>query len=70
MTMPAMFPIDDMLSGREWIRLATVADETSLKRWWVTLTFKPGAIIHSNGQVAVAGDTLGMFGNQVTVMQQ
>ena len=70
MTMAARFPVEDLLTGQEWIRLATEAEETSEKRWWRSLAFRPGTIIHSNGQVAVAGDTLGMYGDRVTVLQQ
>ena len=70
MTMTARFPIEDMLGGRAWIRLATEEETRESGNWWHPLQFVPRSIIHSNGIVAGYGDTLGMYGVEVTVLQQ
>ena len=69
LTMPSWFRVRDVLN-QGWIRGASKEETDQDGKWFRPLEFRPGAVIHSNGTVAAPGDTLGLLGDHITVLQQ
>ena len=69
LTMPSWFRVRDVLN-QGWIRGASKEEKDQDGKWFRPLEFWPGAVIHSNGTVIAPGDTMGLLGDHITVLQQ
>ena len=69
LTMPSHFKVADVLD-RDWIRMATKEEKAQHGKWYHLLNFKPAAVIYSNGILAGPWDTLGLYGQHITVLAQ
>ena len=68
-TMPSRCRVAVVLN-QEWIRMATKEETAQHGNWYHELSFKPVAIIHSNGTHAGLFDTLGLFGKKIVVLEK
>ena len=66
--MPSSFSVRDVLN-KAWIREASKEEKNQDGKWYRLLEFQPGAVIHSNGELAGPSDTLGLLGHHITVLQ-
>ena len=68
-TMPSRCRVAVCLN-QEWIRPATKEETAQHGKWYHLLNFKPAAVIHSNGKLARLEDTVGMYGQHITVLAE
>ena len=54
----------------QWIRFATDDELQQNEQYWRPLEFQPRCIIHKHGSVANNGEPIGMFGEEVQVLEQ
>ena len=70
-TMPSHWNVRALLDPcHTWIRQATEEEKAQHGKWYHVLNFKPAAVIHSNGAVAIPDDTIGLLGDRITVLAQ
>ena len=69
LSMPSRFEVGDILN-QEWWRMATKEERAQHGKWYHVLSFMPVAVIHSNGELARLEDTVGMYGQHITVLAE
>ena len=71
LTFPARFLVGYALNQHvQWIRFATDDELQQNEQYWRPLEFQPRCIIHKHGSVANNGEPIGMFGEEVQVLEQ
>ena len=69
LAMPSKFQVGDILN-QEWWRMATKEERAQHGKWYHVLRFMPVAVIHSNGELARLEDTVGLYGQHITVLAE
>ena len=70
LTLPVYFTVGDVLEMANWVRYATREELSEKQQWWRELEFRPRALAHANGILALPDEFLGLHGSSLTALKQ